>query len=236
MIPVFKTHHSIGKSILTEDDIIRLHKESGLSHMVVVEDSFSGFRQLNNKANKEKINLVFGIRFDSKQDKEQEKSSKVIFLAKNLKGIKFLKNIFTQVYCKDDGILYIDWILKKKSNMKNIQVVIPFYDSFLYNNFFFFGLYELNFGNLNVWYFKEDNKHPYDHLIEKRLERFVEDKKDIIKAKSIYYEREEDFKAFQLFKAISNRTGGKQPHFDNPGVNGLSSNKFSFESWKKEKK
>ena len=70
MIPLFKSHYSIGKSILTLDDPIT-HKEGGsdsvfsiavenkLKEVVLVEDSLTGFLQAKKNADNLNLKLIF---------------------------------------------------------------------------------------------------------------------------------------------------------------------------------
>lgn len=230
IIPLFKTHYSIGgKSILTEDDVFRLHEESKQEKLVLVEDSLAGFRKVAHKANEDNTQLIFGLRIDVVQDSLEENKSKLIFFAKNTDGIKSLMKIYTKAFCENGGVAILndlDELIKE-----NIQVAVPFYDSFLYVNYFYFGACSLDIEKYNPWFFEEDNKHPHDQLIKNVLDNYLK-KRDTIRVKSIYYEKREDFKAFQMFKAISNRSGGSTPSFDRPRVEGLGSPEFCFESWK----
>ena len=58
MIPLFKSHFSIGKSILRIDDILSLTKD--LEKVYLVEDSMTGFPEAFRKLNER---LCFGLRF-----------------------------------------------------------------------------------------------------------------------------------------------------------------------------
>ena len=91
MIPLFKTHYSIGKSILNIEDIFDIQKQHDLKEIVVVEDSFYGFRSLNKEAIKNNVKLIFGIRLSVVQTSVNELPSKLIFFAKNNEGMKKIK-------------------------------------------------------------------------------------------------------------------------------------------------
>ena len=79
MIPLFKSHYSIGKSILTLDDPIT-HKEGGsdsvfsiavenkLKEVVLVEDSLTGFLQAKKNADNLNLKLIFGLRIDMREN------------------------------------------------------------------------------------------------------------------------------------------------------------------------
>ena len=66
MIPLFKSHFSVGKSILTlaepekqkedgPDSIISIALENGLKEVFLVEDSFTGFLSAFNKGQREHV-------------------------------------------------------------------------------------------------------------------------------------------------------------------------------------
>lgn len=235
MIPLFKSHYSLkGRSILDVNAIIELHQASDNKHLVLVEDSFASFRKFRQRCEKEKINFVFGIRLKTVQSKMDEKPSKLIFFAKNAEGINNLRRIYSKAFEAKNEAVKIDWVVENELQ-HNVKVAVPFYDSFIYNNLFYFGLSHLDLTKFDVEYFEEDNNHPHDHLISQRLRKFTD--KNIQQVKSIYYENREDFKAFQAFKAICNRSGGgRPPVFDNPQIEGLCSNEFCWESYNERNK
>lgn len=236
MLPLFKTHFSIGgRSILTEKDVIRLHKRSGNDYLFLVEDSLMGFRKVNKECLKENINLIFGLRINSVQeDINSETPSKIVLFARNSNGIKFLRKVYSEAFINNHGILKINW-LKDQKDRKHLNLFIPFYDSFLSKNIFNFGMCNLFIDEFDPFFFLEDNDHPFDFLIKESLANLVSEEK-LIKSKSIFYEKREDFKAFQMFKSFCNRQGGKTPTFDNPNVRGLCSAEFCFESWEEKNK
>ena len=72
-IPLFKSHYSLGKSILTldkpedsdpsgPDSIISICKENKIKNLYLVDDSMSGFLQGYLNSKDEKINFNFGLR------------------------------------------------------------------------------------------------------------------------------------------------------------------------------
>jgi len=187
--------------------------------IVVVEDSLSGFRRLNNARKEFNKKLIFGLRIDVKSDSEP---SKVVFFAKNDDGFKALKKINNKAAIEGNGVYTLDI-----RDLKDIDVTIPFYDSYLHKNIHNFGMHHLDLNDIDVTYFEESNDHPFDFFIKKELRRL---KVNTMLVKSVYYEHTEDFKAFQFFKAICNRN--RPPTFDNPRLNHLCSDKFSYQSCK----
>lgn len=207
MLPLFKTHHSIGKSLLTPEKCFELAK--GYKEIVFVEDSMSGFRKINKLSEKTGISLRFGLRFALPD-------GKIIVFAKNSEGIKELKKLYT-------SFAYDEFELP---NSKNLLIVIPFYDSYIHYNIHNFGVAQ---PPGNFIHFAEDNDHPFDFQIRRKI-------KDLgivpVEVKSIYYEKEEDFLEYQFIRAVSKR-GGKNPSVSNPNLNHCGSDQFSFESYER---
>ena len=102
-VPFFKSHYSIGKSILTLEEagsstkggpqsIIDLCKENKLEDLFLVDDSMSGFLQGYLNCEKAGINFRFGLRIsvcedlDEKNEEQRKKTSKIIVFAKNKEG------------------------------------------------------------------------------------------------------------------------------------------------------
>lgn len=227
MIPLFKSHFSIGKSILTPKQIFSLCKERDLERVIFVEDSFAGFRKCWDLSQSMKQNFIFGIRVDVSQNDKSDTKSKLIFFAKNAEGVSVLKRIFTEYACSSKETFNLSNL--KKSDAKNIKICVPFYDSFIAKNIFNFGLCDLDLRNWEHTFFEEDNGHPFDFQISDALKSLgVETQK----AKSIYYENREDFTAFKFYKSVCNRKqGGKSPTFDRPELEHFCSNEFCFESY-----
>jgi DNA polymerase III alpha subunit len=112
-IPLFKTHYSIGKSILTlhppsrveeggSDSAIDIALDSGLDTLVLVEDSMHGFLEAKRRCEENNLQLIFGIRINMCQEYEVEKdkvpSHKVVVFAKNDKGAQRLYKIYSEVF------------------------------------------------------------------------------------------------------------------------------------------
>jgi len=113
-IPLFKTHYSIGKSILTlqspgtvdkygADSVIDIALDSGLKQVVLVEDSMHGFLEAKRRCEENGLHLIFGIRINLCQQYEVEKnkvpSHKIVIFAKNDDGVKRLYKIYSKVFC-----------------------------------------------------------------------------------------------------------------------------------------
>jgi DNA polymerase III alpha subunit len=230
VIPLFKTHYSIGRSILNTKDIFKIQRQHDLKEIVVVEDSFYGFRSLNKEAMKNNIKLIFGIRLSVVQSSIDELPSKLIFFAKNNEGMNKIKNLYSLAFENKENVLILNNL--NEEELQNIKIAVPFYDSFIYNNLFHFGLCHVDISKFDFDYFIEQNNHPFDNLIKEQVDSFCNlKKKKPILTKSIYHKNKDDFDAFQMYKSICNRANGKTPMFTNPNLNHFCSNEFCWESF-----
>lgn len=226
MIPLFKSSFSIGQSILKPSDIVRIAKDNNLDRVIMAEDNFYGFRVLNKLFLEAEIQMVYGVKLPVVQSSSEEKPSKLIFFPKNNKAIAYLRNLYTETFTSDDSCLVMSEV--DKEAFKDIRIGVPFYGSYIYNNLFHFGLCDISLNGLDHFYMEEDNNHPFDFQIKEALQRLGV---KTWKAKSIYYENREDFIAFQMYKAVCNRSQGRTPRFDNPQLNDFCSEEFCFESY-----
>ena len=111
-VPLFKTHYSIGKSILTlhppsrvekggADSVIDMALDSGLKQLVLVEDSMHGLLEAKRRCEENTLQIIFGIRNHLGQQYEVEKgkvpSHKIVIFAKSDDGVKHLYKIYSQV-------------------------------------------------------------------------------------------------------------------------------------------
>ena len=229
MIPLFKSQFSIGKSILTPQKILDIAKLNSLERVVLVEDSFYGFRVFNQLFQEERIPFVFGLRLSVINDDvdPNEKSSKLVFFAENNDGIRSLKRFYSEASLDDNNALVLSRY--SKEDFKNVKIAVPFYDSYIFNNLFYFGLCHLNLSNLDPVYFIEDNNHPFDFQIRSVIEG-LDVKTQMVK--TILHHNKDDFHAFQMYKAACSRSQGKSPVFQNPNLNHFCSDNFCWESFK----
>ena len=220
MIPFFKTHSSIGKSILRIDDVYNLTKD--FDEVYLVEDNMTGFPEAFRKF---EDRLRFGLRFSMYNDDHSEESaSKMIAFANGDAGAKELYSLYTQ---QSDTKITRPWDFTK-----DLQYVVPFYDSFLHKNLTTFSncVVDLPF---DIPFMIEDNNLPFDCLIEDKILSYCKNHpNEHFNAKSIYYKDKEDVLAFQTYKLICNRRIGRTYDLSNPGLDHFGSNEFCFASWK----
>lgn len=229
MIPLFKSQYSIGRSILTLENILNIAEINSLSEVVCVEDSFYGFRAFNQAFLEKGIKLVFGLRLSVVSDRSsaEESPSKLIFFAKNNDGLNKIKKLYTECHTSSLGALSMKHV--SKEDFKDVKIAVPFYDSFIHKNLFHFGMSDLNLNELDHVFFLEDNNHPFDFQIRRVIEGLDVKKQE---TKSIFYKNKEDFHAFQMYKAVCGRRQGKPPVFSDPRLDHFCSDEFCWESYK----
>jgi len=248
MLPLFKTHYSIGKSILTLDDpkkacaegsdsVFSIAKENNLKQLILVEDSFTGFFEAHKRCKELNINLIFGLRLSMRNSalpEDESSKHKVVIFAKDSEGCKLMSKIYSQAFCEFTG--FSDYAsLKKIWNNDHLKMAIPFYDSFIYCNNFSFcnAIPDLSFTKPDV--FIESNGLALDFLLEHKASEFAKTNSfDTCAVKSIYYKSKKDVKAFMTYKIICNRTFGKERSLERPELSHFCSDRFSFEAWKQE--
>ena len=249
VLPLFKSHYSIGRSILTLEEqsdtlsenrpesIINLALENKMNKVFLVDDNMSGFLQAYCNSKEAGLDLIFGIRInicsdiDQKDEDSLKKTCKYIILAKNTNGYKRLIKIFSMA--AQDGFYYkprIDFkTLKKFWSEKDLQIVVPFYDSFIFNNVMGYANCVPDFNFAKPIFLTEDSSLPFDTLIKEKVDSYCGNKYQTLKARSIYYKSREDFKAYLTFRCINNRSTLNKPNFDHMG-----SNEFCIDSWREQ--
>ena len=245
VIPLFKSHYSLGRSILTlnppkegddssSDSVFDIIKEAGMKEAYLVEDSMAGFLEAYTNAKEIGVKLIFGLRLtfcpdhSDKSEEGRANSFKNIIFIKNEKGYKDLIKIYTRA--AQDGFYYeprMDFRTLKSMWTDDLLLGIPFYDSFLYNNKYTNSQCIPNFSFATPVFFIEDNDALLDEDLAASVINFCKDKYEVVKSKSIYYKNKEDFSAYLTHRCINKRTSLDKPNFD-----GMCSNEFCYESYK----
>jgi len=248
MLPLFKSHFSIGKSILTLDDpkkvteggsdsVFKIAKDNNLKQIILVEDSLIGFFEAYKRSKEMSIQLIFGLRISMRNSalpEDSQSEHKVIVFAKDNDGCKLLNKIYSRAFCTNTGFLdYTD--LKELWNENSLKLAIPFYDSFIYVNNFSFGNAVPDLSFIKPTLFVEDNGLALDYLLQEKVNEFaINNNLPTEKVRSIYYNKKQDVKAFMAYKIICNRSFGKDRSLEKPELPHFCSDKFSFEAWKEE--
>lgn len=244
-VPLFKSHYSLGKSILTlakagsssedePDSVFDIAKSLNLSKITLVEDSISGFLEAYKSSEDAKMSLQFGLRLTvcdsiaNKTAESREREHKVVIFAKNSEGYVSLIKI-SSVACSD-GFYYYPRIdvqtLKSVWDNKNLLMAIPFYDSFIYKNNLTYSICVPEFSFCEPVFFTEDNDLPFDDVIKKRVLEHANSCGPVIQAQSIYYKHKKDFLSYLTFRCISERTTLNKPELPH-----CSSEEFCSESF-----
>jgi DNA polymerase-3 subunit alpha len=242
ILPLFKTHYSLGKSILNlsvaenqpdeSDSIFSILKRNEMNELILVEDCMSGFLEAYKNSNESNIKLVFGLRLtvcQDMQDKSPESlktNSKVVLFLKNNEGYKKLIKIFSLAARK--GFYYeprIDYkTLKEVWNEQDLMMVIPFYDSYIFKNTLENNICVPEFDFVDPTYFLEDNDLPFDSLIKRKV---INISNNTQRTQSVYYRSKKDFKAYLTFRCINKRSTLDKPELDH-----MTSDEFCVEGWK----
>ena len=243
MIALFKSHYSIGKSILTLDHPDKVKEggsdsifniTQGANQVVLVEDSLVGFLQAQKTAESLGVQLIFGLKMncshEAVDDDGQYCSHKIIIFAKNDKGCKLLNSIYSDAFCNNEGTL----ILSKLKNMwdeDSLSMAVPFYDSFIFMNSMHFCNCIPDFSYCKPTFFIESNDLPFDDFIKNKVIDYCKTfNYDHEMTKSIYYKNRSDFEAYQTYKCICSKKFRQRtlavPNFDH-----LGSPEFCYESF-----
>lgn len=242
MIPLFKSHFSFGRSILTlnepekqkqdgPDSIISIALDNGLKEIYLVEDSLTGFLTAFKNCQKHNIQLKFGLRMQICNSYESADSSthRLVLFALNDSGFKDINKIYTFANTEKESVISNSDLVQRLTD--NILIAVPFYDSYIWKNKYTFSNCMPDFlDNKDVIYFAEDNKLPFDKITGDFLRSRFKEK--VVEAKSIYYKNREDFPAWVTYKIACNRNMGKNQSLSAPELSGCGSKDFCFQSWK----
>ena len=247
MLPLFKSHYSIGRSILTlepsssgrscgSDSIIGIAEEHGLSNIILVEDSLTGFMQAMKSCEESGVELVFGLRLSCTNSDISEvdfnTTHKVIIFAKDKEGCTLLNKIYTHAFCSHGGVIPEQELLNLWDE-SHLKMAVPFYDSFIFNNLTILGsACSFGFSHIKPTFFIERNLLPFDAMVEQAVLAYCESNNlEHELTKSIYYKSRADFEAFQTHKCICGRSFSSLRSLSTPKQDHLASNNFSFESY-----
>jgi len=247
MIPLFKSHYSLGRSILTlsdqaagdnyPDSIIQIAKQNKMKEIYLVEDNMSSFLEAYTNTRNNNIRLYYGLRISvtesitEKTEDSRQKTSKIIIFFKNKKGYELLTKLFS--IAAKIGFYYeprLDYETLNKYSSEDLLIGIPFYDSFIFNNTLRNYICIPQF-KLKPVAFIENNDLPFDSIIQAKIEKYIKENNiDAFKTKSIYYNKKKDFKSYLKFRCINNRS-----ILNKTEIEQMSSNEFCFESFLEKK-
>lgn len=250
MLPIFRSNYSLtsvltldaytekeGRSKNRPDSIFDVAKDYELRDVFIVENTLTGLVEAYENALKANLNLRFGYRVNICQDitnktpeSKLTESKFIIFAVKNsFNDLIKLHNISTTdgIY---EGNPRLDYETLKLNWSKNLSLVIPFYDSYVYYNLLYGRqcVPELDF--TEPTYLIEDNGLPFDTLLAKHIKDTIKEH-EIIPSKTIYYRERKDFKSYMTYRCILNRST-----FQKPELRHFGSQEFCMEAWKENAK
>jgi DNA polymerase III alpha subunit len=246
IIPIFKTHGSLSKSILSYEDtndivalspvsIMGIIDKYKLPKAVVIEDSFLSFPSLYAGLAK-KCELIYGINFTCCQnalDKSEgslKTEHRISILMKNSNGYKDLLKIHNLIHTNQDYFYYrtrVDFDIIKKYWTDNLLLLIPPYDNFIHKNLLSNSVCVPDFGTIKpILTFAKQNL-PFDYLLEEAITKYAPSNNyDLQEVHPVYYYKDVDVKSFYTYKLIENRS-----KFSEPKLDFFCSNNFSWESY-----
>lgn len=239
IIPVFTSCYSF-KSLLRIKpskegeatlSIYNIAKENNLSKIVLLEENMTSFMEAIKTLGKE-FQLIYGLRINFLHN-EEDKISKICIFAKDSDGYFDLMRIYSKSQTKDGEKGLTEDELRKGMTEK-LLLTVPFYDSFINKNLVSFS--NLTFPmDLNPVFFIENNKLFLDKRLSEVVKGLAEEYKcETFNAKSIFYKSAEDFDAYVTYRCITGRRFGSKSTLATPNMEGMASNLFSIESWKKD--
>lgn len=245
-IPLFTSHYSIGKSILTfdspdtvkesgADSIVKICKDYNITDCVAVEDNMSGFVEALKETKAAGLGFCFGLKLmvcdniADKSDASFKSEHKIVIFAKSQAGYRDLLRVYS--CAATDGFYYIpriDFANLRRLWTANLELFIPFYDSYIHRSITTFSSIVPFFDFAKPKLFLENNLLPVDQIISAEVDRVakIQDYK-VYRAKTIYYKTRQDFEAYMVYRTIFRRTT-----LDNPNIRQFASPEFCIEAWK----
>ena len=236
MIPIFTSHYSFGKSILTlelpskcdpngSQSVFSIAEKEDLSEVFLLENCMTGFPQAIQNSEELGIQLIFGIQLMF------EGGHKINIFARNSKGCKLLNQIYSQTNLTE-SIECNESILNSNWSEKDLLLAIPFYDSFLHQNLTTFNAHTPNLLQFKPTFLIQSNNLPFDFILKEAVEQYTsKNNLETQEVKSILYENKSDVDALQTYKCICSRKFGKSS-LSKPNLDHFGSDEFCMESLK----
>jgi len=235
VVPIFRSNYSL-TSILTldkasseqdrkknrADSVFDICNDNQIKDVFIADNNLSGLVEAYENSKAAGLNLRYGFRvnvcnnIDDKTDQSVKTEGKLILFAKDqsFKDLIKLHNIATTlgVY---DGRPRLDYSTIKRNWTKNLLMVIPFYDSFIFNNLLYGHecIPDIDFAKPYICI--ENNSLPFDELIKNQIVSSI--KYDQIESKTVYYNNRKDFNAYMTYRCILNRTNFQKPELSHFG-------------------
>lgn len=229
MVPIFRSNYSL-TSILTlekatpeqdrkpnrADSIFDICIDNNQKDVFIADNNLSGLIEAYENSKASGINLRYGFRvnvcnnIEDKTDQSTKTEGKLIIFAKDRSFHDLIKlhNIATTIGIYD-GKPRLDYSTLKNNWSKDLLMVIPFYDSFIFNNLLYGHecIPDIDFAKPYICI--ENNSLPFDDLIKNQITSSI--KYDQIESKTVYYNKRKDFNAYMTYRCILNRTNFQKP-------------------------
>ncbi len=230
MTYLFYTANSFN-SILTIDggknSIVKISEEKNLNKVFIVEKNPSSFPTAF-KALGEK--LVYGIEFivceniESDEIESIETEHKIIIFAKTGSGWNnHLMKLYSTAYVDGHfkGVPRLDFKMINKYWDDDLLMMIPFYDSFIYNNLLKFSCCNISLKQKPLFCL-ESHDLPYDNILRRKVTEFADANNcDTIETHKVCYRDSIDIIPYQTYKCVQNKSDMEKPNLD-----GFASDKF----------
>ncbi|MEK6882089.1 MAG: PHP domain-containing protein [Nanoarchaeota archaeon] len=248
IIPIFASHYSIGRSILTCEakrkskengpkSIIDLCLKYNIQNVFLSDTHFAGQLDAWKNCKEANLNLRFGIKFivcddySQKNEESLRNQHKVYIWALNSKGLKDLQKLYTISWQNMYYRNRLDYNIIQKYWTENLSLWHPFFDSFLHKNTLTFSTIVPNWGTI-VPIFCVENLHndlPFCSLIKNAIGRYCQaNNYDVIQTHSIYYANRESFKSYLVARCINERSS-----LNHPDLEMMASNSFGLDIYLK---
>lgn len=235
MIPIFRSNYSL-TSILTlekatdiserkanrADSIFDICKDNGIKDVFIADNNLSGIIEAYENTLSAGLNLRYGFRvnvcndIEDKTDGSLQTEGKLIIFAKSdsFTDLIRLHNIASTAG-NFNGTPRLDYNILKKNWSKNLLMLIPFYDSFIFNNLLHghHCIPDIDFANPYISI--ENNNLPFDSVVKKQIQSSI--KYDQVESKTIYYNNRSDFNAYMTYRCILNRSNFQKPELPHFG-------------------
>lgn len=249
IIPVFTSHHTIGRSILTLDkdkkidpnkpvSILTIAKTHGEEAVFVVDTDISGYWKLYQNSKALGVKAIFGLKLtmcsnlDSKEEDVEKTESNVIVAFKNSQAYYDFVSLYSMASTtgRRGHFRRLDWNTLRSRWTDNLLLFVPFYSSFIAKN-----LMELDhqsipeFGKLNPVFFSENHDLPFDGIINEGIEKYTASEGYAIQpSHKVLYYKDADVMKHLTFQCMS-----KRKTWDKPELPHYSSDQFSYESYRR---
>lgn len=252
IIPLFKTHASIGRSLLVSDyqedikddapvSVIAIGKKFRLSNISIAENSFSSFIEVMRACDKVNIQLNFGVNFllcENVLNKDEESiktENKITVWMKNSNGYKDLLKLYGAIKANKENFYYEprgDWNIVKSFWTDNLLLSFPPYDNFIHKNLLENGKCVPDFGFIKPIFFYSDMNLAFDQVLIPAIKDYCRiNRIPTQEAHPIYYYKKEDSLAYQVLRCIDSKGGSKRATIETPGLNHMSSDSFCWENY-----